>query len=99
MAYDGTNYDLTIWGNRAAAVITRRAETANPRLASCKLHLRRICGTCAHYQGPLWPDRQHPPGPARASCTALQITTGRTTSAQDCKSWIRPSKGRVADGA
>lgn len=56
-----------------------------PKTPFCKLHLQRICGTCAHYGGAL---RE---GPSQAPCAALQFTARRMGDASDCPRWVRKS--------
>lgn len=63
-----------------------RRDNTNPRLASCPLHLRRVCGTCASFEGELRG------GPAPCSKFALLMRPDR--GADHCdrweRKWVRP---------
>jgi hypothetical protein len=67
-------------------VTLRRAEQ-NPRDGRCQLHLQRICGTCAHFQGTL-----RGAGDV-ATCAFFQLAKHRRASAASCTRWSR----RAAD--
>lgn len=71
---------LNAYGRR---LILRRSE-ANPYSSRCPLHLRRICGTCAHFDGHLRQD-------APAACTAFSVTVTPTENAWACERWTRKS--------
>ncbi len=61
---------------------TRRPEE-NPRDPRCKLHLQRICGTCAHFAGALR-------GAENTSlCTWFEVAAHRRASAAKCSRWTR----------
>lgn len=66
-----------------------RDAAENPRDPRCALQLRRICGTCAHFQGALRPDEG---APEVAGCAAFQNQRHRLAKAWDCHRWTR--KGR-----
>lgn len=65
--------------------IRPRPTDENPRNPFCRLHLQRICGTCAHYGGALRD------GAAEAPCAALHFTAARLSNAADCTRWQRKS--------
>lgn len=70
--------------NDGYSILSRpRPETENPRDGRCKLHLQRICGTCAHFQGDLRT------GPAAAQCGYFQIEKARQARAWTCHRWQR----------
>lgn len=54
----------------------------DPRGPACPLHLRRICGTCAHFDGAL-----RDAGPRR--CTRFEVEVTAARPAAKCKSWGR----------
>lgn len=59
-----------------------RKDNENPLSPTCKLHLRRICGTCAHFDGEL---RQA----ACARCTIFRAERHPMKSASKCDRWTR----------
>lgn len=72
-----------------------RPENENPRDPRCLLHLQRICGTCAAYQGALRPPRigHDPDAYNRADCERLGIEVHRLGRAWDCPRWERKTQG------
>lgn len=60
--------------------LTRRVE--HPLARSCPLHLRRICGTCTHFEGHL---RQA----ERGRCARIGHDPSPLKSAANCKFWAR----------
>lgn len=63
----------------------RRAKE-NPHNPQCPLHLRRVCGVCTHFDGPLKSEEKR-------ACTALQITTRAARTAKDCRRFERKTHG------
>ncbi|MFG6549758.1 hypothetical protein ACGYLV_11915 [Sulfitobacter sp. M21595] len=66
----------------SARGIYGRKDHENPLSPTCKLHLRRICGTCAHFDGEL---RQA----ACAMCTIFRAKRHLMKSAGKCDRWTR----------
>lgn len=66
----------------SARGIYGRKDNENPLSPTCKLHLRRICGTCAHFDGEL---RQA----ACAICTIFRAKRHPMKSASKCDRWTR----------
>ncbi len=54
----------------------------DPRDPKCPMHLRRICGTCAHFDGHL---RQA----GRALCKKFDVEQSPSKGAKNCKQWVR----------
>ena len=79
-----------------SALIPKRKPEHNPLGSTCQLHLRRICGTCAHFQVPLRPERDghHTERHDTAPCTAFEVTARRLKSAKHCRRWTRKGAGQ-----
>jgi len=54
----------------------------DPRDPKCPMHLRRICGTCDHFDGHL---RQA----GRALCKVFDVEQSPSKGAKNCKQWVR----------
>ncbi|WP_296433247.1 hypothetical protein [Yoonia sp.] len=54
----------------------------NPRHPQTPLHLRRICGVCAHFDGTLRKGGQ-------VDCLKLKIKVRAPHGAADCAQWVR----------
>ena len=78
-------------------LIPKRRSDHNPRGAHCPLHLRRICGACAHYQGQLRPvrDGHDTARHDTAACAALVVTVHRLSDAGHCRRWERKGPANV----
>ncbi len=63
--------------------LTPRAPEENPFDPRCQLHLQRICGTCAHFQGDLRG------GPRHGVCGYFQLAKDCRASAARCSRWER----------
>ena len=69
-----------------AAYCTFREPAANPLDPRCALHLQRICGTCAHFQGVLRPADG---ASDRADCGYFGGERHRLKKAGRCVRWAR----------
>jgi len=71
----------------------RRHATRNPHMAACLLHLRRICGTCGHFEGQLRPSRVGPDLEAAsvARCAYFDQPRNLNYNAGKCNRWHRKS--------
>lgn len=69
----------------------RRPDNENPFHPSCKLHLQRICGTCAHYQGELRPSQiGHNAGAGLSdTCSYFGNRVFLSRRAWKCHRWTR----------
>ena len=68
---------------RGEWIVQPRPDTEDPKSARCKLAFRRICGTCAHFDGAL------AAGSRPAPCRHLELQVSGHRSAQDCHAWTR----------
>lgn len=64
-----------------------RDTTANPRSRFCSLHLRRVCGNCAHFKGDMR-TASHAPE-ARDTCTYFDLEVHTRRPANGCHRWTR----------
>lgn len=80
------SFEIDLYGQ--GRIQSRPAEE-NPRDTRCKLHLRRICGTCTHYQGSL----RGSDGVNAALCARFNVQKGRSTQARNCRAWSRKLGG------
>lgn len=69
----------------AASLPFYKRRAVMPNDAGSPLHLRRICGTCAHFQGDL--RLGHPVHP----CAKFGAPVHRLASAAGCAPWTRPT--------
>jgi len=69
----------------------RRTRLTNPKNPQCALALRRICGVCAHFMGPLKPSAEgHNPRAALVSrCAEFDVAKHAHRCAADCPRWTR----------
>lgn len=58
-----------------------RSKEKHPKMSSCKLAYRRICGVCEHFQGEHMRDV--------AGCGMHHWTVRGTENAADCDEWTR----------
>lgn len=69
------------------SIPNRRAPEAMPFSAKCPLHLRRVCGVCAHFTA------------AKCRVTATCRLDGMRRpggqDARDCEAWERKSAGQA----
>lgn len=63
-------------------LIASRPNNLKPLHPACPLHLRRICGTCAHFAGELR-------GAERAPCEKFAQMVSPTRGASGCGAWSR----------
>lgn len=66
---------------RTGLMLRPRPHDRQPRNPFCPLHLRRICGVCAHFRGP----RIRSEG----DCDKYRGKTRGTACAADCPDWSR----------
>lgn len=57
----------------------------HPKAHNCPIHLRRICGVCARFEGATMR--------SRGNCTYLREPVMGLSSAAECEKWTRKTKG------
>ncbi|KQI66953.1 hypothetical protein AN189_18020 [Loktanella sp. 3ANDIMAR09] len=66
---------------RSGQVVQQRPNEQNPRSGRCPMHLRRICGVCARFDG----DTMR----SRGRCAEYGAPVSGAQSAADCTFWAR----------
>lgn len=73
-----------VFNSRTGQMYDMRSPDKNPHSPTCSLHLRRVCGVCPHFDGPLR---------GKGRCRLLDFEGRGGRSAHDCEHWSRKVAG------